>query len=448
MNLANIIKALFAKSNRRYKFSIVKKIVLSITLVALITYGCTGFFILFLEDFFFDVFGMSRIQMVIMTLLLGIGWSVFLGFVMARIIAYSIIKIEETTRIAATGNLDVRVELDDSDDEIRALGLAFNNMLANLRRMIGEINQNFEVTNDNVNQLTSSSSEAARASEEMSQAIERIAHGAEEQAVAAASTLEDINQVTDLAGQVAEHGQMTKDLARQMATILDESSAIFQELISSMNEITESNQESLRVAHRLENNANEINQISVTVAEIAEQTNLLALNASIEAARAGEHGRGFAVVADEVRKLADQSAQAVDSIANVIASMQAEVKNMVKETEEQVAIANDAAEKGGSSREALGHVQNSVDKVNEAIGQIVSLAQDQTVKANNTVSHAQLVSEVAERTAATAEEISAASEEQTASMIQIAANAESLRKAAQGLHDVIGNFSCSDCGKR
>jgi len=60
-----------------------------------------------------------------------------------------------------------------------------------------------------------------------------------------------------------------------------------------------------------------IDSISQSVSEIADKTNLLSLNAAIEAARAGEYGRGFSVVAEEVRKLADQTKTAVKEVKNI-----------------------------------------------------------------------------------------------------------------------------------
>ncbi len=65
------------------------------------------------------------------------------------------------------------------------------------------------------------------------------------------------------------------------------------------------------------------------VSDVASNSNLLGLNAAIEAARAGEQGRGFAVVADEIRKMADNSAQSVRDIKDILHNIQGEIRKVV-----------------------------------------------------------------------------------------------------------------------
>lgn len=76
--------------------------------------------------------------------------------------------------------------------------------------------------------------------------------------------------------------------------------------------------EAQQLINALNKQAEQINNITASIAKIASQTNLLSLNAAVEAARAGEQGRGFAVVANEVRQLAKGSSEAVSEITRVL----------------------------------------------------------------------------------------------------------------------------------
>ena len=101
------------------------------------------------------------------------------------------------------------------------------------------------------------------------------------------------------------------DSARQATTLAVEASntarkggAVVTQVVSTMDEITES--------------SHKIADIVGVIDSIAFQTNILALNAAVEAARAGQKGRGFVVVASEVRALAQRSAAAAKQIKELI----------------------------------------------------------------------------------------------------------------------------------
>ena len=122
---------------KNYRFSLRMKLVLFTTVLALITYSTSAFFIYYVYDYIQESLNISMEMFVVITLVLGIVWSGILAYFFARLITKPLEKLEMAASKAAEGDLNQSIEVYESDDEIRVLGLAFDKMLENLRMMVG-----------------------------------------------------------------------------------------------------------------------------------------------------------------------------------------------------------------------------------------------------------------------------------------------------------------------
>lgn len=383
---------------------------------------------------------MTKEVFTIITLLLGIIWSGILTAFAAGFIIKPLQTLEEAAHKAAEGDIRDDVKISQSDDEIRSLGLAFNNMLKSLRTMVVNIEQNFQTTSQNVDIISEASKTAAIKAEGISKTLEDIAHGAERSAVAITATVESINTVTNISEEVLKHAKGSEGVSAHMVASLENSKKVIYSLVEGIERLVKDNQASLAVVQRLEKDAQEIDNIISLVGDIAEKTNLLAINASIEAAHAGEQGKGFAVVAEEVRQLAIQSRQAVQGISDLVQKIQDEVKNVVTQILEQVDTANKSAEKGLKTNTAIQQMTESVHTMEEAIQQIAVYAEKQMKFIQETSSQSEEVAGVAEETSAGTEEIAATTIEQVEMMEDIVTIASELSIQAQKLKQTISQF--------
>ncbi|TLS51533.1 methyl-accepting chemotaxis protein [Paenibacillus antri] len=287
---------------------------------------------------------------------------------------------------------------DTGKDEIGQLAKSFNSMLSSYQAIIRNI--------------IDSSREVSGASQEISASTEEIASGNQEQSAAALQINELFKELNASMETIASNTEHAAEIAGKTSEIAREGGIIIQKTSDGMNELC-------RQINILESDSDKIGEIVEVIDEIADQTNLLALNAAIEAARAGDHGRGFAVVADEVRKLAERSSDATKEIAGIIRSMQNNMKQSVKATEQTAAYTE-------QSGQAFGSIVGMVENTSARVLEIAAAAEEQTAQSGNILN--------------AIETIAAASEEAAAASQEVANASQSLSKLSESLSESVSSF--------
>ncbi|THF75101.1 methyl-accepting chemotaxis protein [Cohnella fermenti] len=419
------------------RFGIVKKLVLGITFVSMITYGTSAFFLLVLEKYF-D--GIKEQWFVVMTLALGILWTSLFAYLFAKWLLRPLLSLTSATQQAAEGRLAERVVIGKSDDELTRLGRSFDEMQTRLREIISGIRAHSELTGVHVAELQGAIGEAAVQIEQISHRAETISEGSVRQFSSAEGMMHSVSSLSQASHELDEQALSARERTERMMGSIHDSEAVFQSMVVRMKRLSDMNQEALAIARRLDEYAGEIGTISTVVSDFADQTHLLALNAAIEAARAGEEGKGFGVVADAVKTLAGQSGSAARDIRKLISQIQAEVAGVVEHMNQQYIVALEEARNGERSAESLGQIARDAQLVSETIDRIALQMSEQAEQAGGTLKEAGEVSRVADSIRSGALEVNSATQEQTAVMQEIAASSEALLSESKELLRKIAFF--------
>lgn len=285
--------------------------------------------------------------------LVGFGIIILLMVVMLKLVILKKLKslIDTTFDLAeGDGDLTKRIDMITNDE--------FETAAGNMNRFI-------EKVQDTVRTSIGGMQETVSASEQLSDTSSTLSGNI-------AAQTQRVEESSALVTEVADSLDKTEELAVTTTEVLERGRDSLQELVSSMgtvvDRIVNDSQSQLEMADNMQNlndQAKEIQDVLGVISDIADQTNLLALNASIEAARAGEHGRGFAVVADEVRKLAERTQTSLADISK---------------------ITNLIVNSIGDACLSITDVSESMRDASDKSKELVSLADDTSVKLDETVS--------------------------------------------------------------
>lgn len=400
------------------------KMVLGVTVVSLITYGTSAFFIFVLKPWLAP--GMENWLYISITLLLGVFWTGVLGWLAAKWLTKPIIGLAKASEEAASGNLRVAIDTRQSNDEIAVLTRSFLAMIQSLKEMIGDITQSADATTRSAAALTEAMDQATQQIVKISQSADEIYQSVQQEELSITQAASAAERMRQAAQTMADKSAQMKMLADEMEKTMETSGQSITSLIHSMNEIAGSNQDALKIVERLTADADEIETITASVQEISEQTHLLALNASIEAARAGEQGQGFGVVAHEIRKLAERSAESVTQINHIISRVQQQIRETVELIQSQSNIVVREAAKKDIVQQAMEQLQASVKESAAAMMMIEKGIEIQNTEIDHTYRQIADISAKAKQISELARQIAVAVSEQTALSEEITSASEVL----------------------
>ncbi len=205
------------------------------------------------------------------------------------------------------------------------LGQSISQLVAMITNAGKELESNTLVLSKSSHDLSTSANQQASSLEETAASIEQITGNMK-------SSSNDVIKMLTISDELNSSAVSGNTLASKTSTSMDE-----------INEKVKAISEAISV-----------------IDKIAFQTNILSLNAAVEAATAGEAGKGFAVVAQEVRNLAGRSAEAANTIKQL-------VEEASYKSNEGKNIANDMIKGYDNLSEKIIDTKDIIDSVSTAI---------------------------------------------------------------------------------
>lgn len=386
---------------------------------------------------------LKKLQKVILIVTIVI---LVIGAIVAWLISLYIIKpvnaVARTGEFLSQGDFthEIRPKYTKRLDEIGKLARTFNRLTKSITEMIGQVHVNSDKVSEAAAAMSHQALETTKIAKNIESSMNLIKSGANSQVQTSEESAKLIEEMATGIQKLAEISTHIADDTNEINNRVNVGRKSVEEAVEQMDNIQKGTKETTKAMDQLEQDSNEIGQITQIIRDISEQTNLLALNASIEAARAGEAGKGFAVVAEEIRKLAEETANSVSKINELINKIQGNtsvaVQLMVesrKDVEKGINIVNEV----GNEFETIAE---SIIRIADKINDLSAISQEMSAGTEEVSASVEEMAATAKDAADNVNKITDSTEEQLNKIKEISQFAQELSQMAEELRKATYQF--------
>jgi|GEM_PF-3188027 len=264
--------------------------------------------------------------------LIVIGITLLITIILVLIISFFVIYITTSKSIinpiykmvkiiqnVAKGDLTENINL-KTNDEFEDISDNLNLLILKFRHLLKNIKNSSSILADTIQNLNVTSKEISTTSNQQAASVKQIV-----------STMEDADRLSkDVVTKIDEVAR----ISNQSKNFVEKGVAFIKRNLLQMNEIKNTNSNSIKGIKELSEKINNIWDIVNIINNIADQTKIIAFNAELEASAAGEAGKNFQIVAGEIRRLANNTVNSTKKIKEKINEIQHSSDNLIIASEE------------------------------------------------------------------------------------------------------------------